>query len=240
VLRLLRPRWIVAILLVAILAGGGGVALARYRQVASALDGAHARLAAVTGAGSLPAVLAPDGGSPLSRATVVLLVPADRSLLAEGVALVRLDPGRGLVSVLAIPAALHVQRPGSGLQMLGAAWADGSISAAVSAVGAYTGVAIDHVAVVSGTGIPSIETVLAGGVATDMTVWQTIALGWVNLRASRRETCHLGGVPTTIGGATFLQASSGNTAALDAFLGVGAAPPAAAGDPLAPGCSPGA
>ena len=238
-LRLLRPRWIVAIVLVALLAGGGGAGLARYQGLVSSFDLAHARLAALAGGAGIATVVS-GADAPLSQATVVLLVPADPSRAREGVALLRLDPSQGLVSVLVIPAALRVGRPGGGLGALGMGWASGRLGDAVRAVHAYTRIAVDHVAVVPGAGVPDVAAVLRGDVATDLSVAQALALAWVNLRASRRVTCSLGGVPTTIAGQTFLQASSANTAARDAFLGTGAAPPRDSAEPLLPGCSPGA
>ena len=238
-LRRLRPGFLVAAVVIAVVAAAGGTAAARYRDLSSALDGAHARLATVVPAG-LAGVLAHAGASPLDRPTVILVLPADRSRAAEGVALLRLDPTRGLVSVLAIPGLLRVPGPAAGASLLGAPWLSGDLVGTIAVVHAFTGIAIDHVAVLAGQGIPSVDAVRSGDAATDLSAREAVALAWVDFRASRRLTCHLGGVPTTIAGASFLQASSGNAAALDAFLGVGAAPPESTADPLRPGCRSGA
>lgn len=233
--RLLRPRWIAAILLAGIVASAGGAGLARYRALASALDEAHARLAAMPGGGAVAGVLSP-AEAPLSQPTVVLLVPADPQRARQGVALLRVDPVHGLVSVLVVPAALRVQRQGGGLGALGSSWASGRLDDTIRAVVAYLRVPVNHVAIVADAGLPDVSALVRGGVVTDIDVSTAVSMVWVDLRASRRITCSLGGVPTTIAGATFLQASSANAAVRDAFLGVAAAPSRSTTDPLQPGC----
>jgi len=80
---------------------------------------------------------------------------------------------------------------------------------------------------------------LAAPLATDLTAWELMQLGWVRFRAddSKSLHCRLGGDPASIGGESVIIGSEGNVDVLSMFLRRSApvAPPK--GMPYAPGCT---
>lgn len=75
--------------------------------------------------------------------------------------------------------------------------------------------------------------------ATDLSAWQLLQLGWAYFRSnsSRALHCRLGGQPQTIGGQSVIVGSEDNAATISMFLGRSTplAPPK--GLPYAPGCT---
>ncbi|MEX2211144.1 MAG: LCP family protein [Gaiellaceae bacterium] len=86
--------------------------------------------------------------------------------------------------------------------------------------------------------LPTLGDDLARPLATDLSTWQFLQLGWRNLRAddSRTLRCRLGGEPSSYGGESILVPSEENRNVIAMFLGVSAPQPPAPGIPLAPGC----
>jgi anionic cell wall polymer biosynthesis LytR-Cps2A-Psr (LCP) family protein len=80
---------------------------------------------------------------------------------------------------------------------------------------------------------------LAAPLATDLTAWELMQLGWVRFRAddSKSLHCRLGGDTATLGGESVIIGSEGNVDVLSMFLRRSAplAPPK--GLPYAPGCT---
>jgi LCP family protein required for cell wall assembly len=85
--------------------------------------------------------------------------------------------------------------------------------------------------------LPSIGRDLAKPLATDLSAPELLAMGWIKFRASRTLECHLGGLPTSIGGQDVLQPSDRNAAVVGMFLGKQAPQPAPKGELYAPGCT---
>jgi LCP family protein required for cell wall assembly len=79
---------------------------------------------------------------------------------------------------------------------------------------------------------------LVGPLATDLSTWQLLQLGWVSFRADPASAvhCRLGGDPATVGGESVILPSEDNVEAVAMFTGRAAplAPPR--GLPYAPGC----
>jgi LCP family protein required for cell wall assembly len=69
-------------------------------------------------------------------------------------------------------------------------------------------------------GLPFDGSKLMKPLATDLTTWQLIELGWVKFRASGSHTlyCRLGGDPATIGGSSVLQPSEDNRNVVEMWL----------------------
>lgn len=80
---------------------------------------------------------------------------------------------------------------------------------------------------------------LAAPLATDLSAWELMQLGWVRFRADSSKSlhCRLGGEPATIGSESVLLGSEGNVDVISMFLRRTAplAPPK--GTPYAPGCT---
>jgi polyisoprenyl-teichoic acid--peptidoglycan teichoic acid transferase len=76
----------------------------------------------------------------------------------------------------------------------------------------------------------------ADPLSTDLSANQLLSLGWVDFRAQRHLTCHLGGVPQTIGQVSYLLARPENSRVLAEFLGQSAPQPVSKNDPYAPSC----
>ena len=85
-------------------------------------------------------------------------------------------------------------------------------------------------------GMPFDGASLMKPLATDLSAWQLIELGWVKFRASGSHTlyCRLGGDPTTVGGASVLLPSEDNRSVLAMWAGLSAPlPPTST---YGPGC----
>jgi LCP family protein required for cell wall assembly len=80
---------------------------------------------------------------------------------------------------------------------------------------------------------------LAAPLATDLTAWELMQLGWVRFRAddSKSLHCRLGGDPASIGGESVIIGSEGNVDVLAMFLRRSAPVAAPKGMPYAPGCA---
>ena len=87
--------------------------------------------------------------------------------------------------------------------------------------------------------LPFIGDSLAAPVATDLSAWDLMKLGWVRFRAddSKALHCRLGGQPETIGGQSLLVGSDQNVAVVSMFLRRSAALAPPKGSPYAPGCT---
>ena len=77
---------------------------------------------------------------------------------------------------------------------------------------------------------------LMSPLATDLSTWQMIELGWVKFRASTSQAlyCRLGGEPTTSGGAAVILPSPDNTSVLSMWAGLSAPQPPTS--TYGPGC----
>ena len=75
--------------------------------------------------------------------------------------------------------------------------------------------------------------------ATDLSAWQLLQLGWTYFRAGSGRTlhCRLGGEPQTIGGQSVIVGSEDNPATIAMFMGRSAPLPPPQGLPYAPGCT---
>jgi LCP family protein required for cell wall assembly len=69
--------------------------------------------------------------------------------------------------------------------------------------------------------LPFVGDSLAAPLATDLSTWELVQLGWVRLRADsgRSLHCRLGGEPTSIGGESVILGSEDNVAVVSMFLG---------------------
>jgi LCP family protein required for cell wall assembly len=87
--------------------------------------------------------------------------------------------------------------------------------------------------------LPFIGDSLAAPVATDLSAWDLMKLGWVRFRAddSKALHCRLGGQPETIGGQSVLVGSDQNVDVISMFLRRSAALAPQKGTPYAPGCT---
>ena len=80
---------------------------------------------------------------------------------------------------------------------------------------------------------------LLAPIATDLSTWDFVQLGWVKFRASAGNTlhCRLGGSATDIGGGSYIVGGPGNIQVIQEVLGNSAPQPPSASDGLyAPGC----
>jgi LCP family protein required for cell wall assembly len=75
--------------------------------------------------------------------------------------------------------------------------------------------------------------------ATDLSAWQVLQLGWAYFRADtgRALHCRLGGDGQTIGGQSVIVGSEDNPATIAMFMGQSAPQPPPKGLPYAPGCT---
>jgi LCP family protein required for cell wall assembly len=73
--------------------------------------------------------------------------------------------------------------------------------------------------------LPLLGDDLVAPLATDLSASQLLQLGWVNFRADANLRCRLGGVPTSIGGQSFLIGSEENRNVILMFLGESAPQP---------------
>jgi len=80
---------------------------------------------------------------------------------------------------------------------------------------------------------------LLAPIATDLSTWQFLQLGWAKFRASASHTlhCRLGGTATDIGGGSYIVGTEENIQVLQEVLGHSAPqPPSPGGGLYAPGC----
>jgi LCP family protein required for cell wall assembly len=86
--------------------------------------------------------------------------------------------------------------------------------------------------------LPVIGDELVKPLATDLSTWQLLQLGWVSMRANagRGVHCRLGGDPATVGGESVILPSEDNVEAVAMFTGRSAPLPPPKGLPYAPGC----
>jgi LCP family protein required for cell wall assembly len=122
------------------------------------------------------AALAPDEGSMLGNPTVVLLLGTDHSRTvqdrqgarrSDSMMLVRTDPRRGRLSYLSIPRDLQVEVPGLGTSKINAASQVGGPALAIRTIRQFTGVKVNHVAVVDFGDFEELVDAL-GGVTIDV------------------------------------------------------------------------
>jgi polyisoprenyl-teichoic acid--peptidoglycan teichoic acid transferase len=87
--------------------------------------------------------------------------------------------------------------------------------------------------------LPFVGDDLARPLATDLSTWQLMQLGWRRLRADGARTlhCRLGGEPSSYGGESILVPSEDNRNVISMFLGASAPQPPVRGLPFAPGCT---
>jgi anionic cell wall polymer biosynthesis LytR-Cps2A-Psr (LCP) family protein len=80
---------------------------------------------------------------------------------------------------------------------------------------------------------------LLAPIATDLSTWQLVQLGWVKFRASSGNTlhCRLGGSATSIGGGSYIVGTQENFQVIQTVLGHSAPQPPAPGNLYAPGCT---
>ncbi|HYM63881.1 MAG TPA: LCP family protein [Gaiellaceae bacterium] len=88
--------------------------------------------------------------------------------------------------------------------------------------------------------MPLVGDDLVQPLATDLSAWQIVQLGWVKFRAPSSKTlkCHLGGTPTSVGGASVILGSEDNAGVVSMVTGESASQPPAPGNPFNPGCRP--
>jgi LCP family protein required for cell wall assembly len=85
--------------------------------------------------------------------------------------------------------------------------------------------------------LPFIGHSLAAPLATDLSAWQLVQLGWVRFRASQSLHCRLGGEPASVGGESVLLGSEDNLSVISMFLGRSAPLPPAKGTLYGAGCT---
>lgn len=75
--------------------------------------------------------------------------------------------------------------------------------------------------------------------ATDLSAWQLLQLGWAYFRSdtARALHCRLGGEPQSIGGESVIVGSEDNAATISMFMGTSAPLSPPKGLPYAPGCT---
>ena len=129
-----------------------GWAAAGYRAVSAGVADANKRLPA-----SARAALIRPAGSLLSGATDVLLLGTDNSAAAsrsadqhsDSIMLLRIDPTHHRLIYLSLPRDLLTTIPGYGRQKINAAMQFGGPALAIKTIGAFTGLPINHVALVN-------------------------------------------------------------------------------------------
>lgn len=91
----------------------------------------------------------------------------------------------------------------------------------------------------SGIKLPFIGSKVVKPLATDLSAWQVLQLGWVEFRADAGKAlhCRLGGTPDTADGQSVILGSEDNAATIAMFLGRSAPLPPPKGLPYAPGCT---
>jgi polyisoprenyl-teichoic acid--peptidoglycan teichoic acid transferase len=141
-------------------------------------------LAFRSGAKDANARLEPEAKAALSQSDGLLLTTASTTLLlgtdfapnvadrqgarrSDSIVLMRTDPSRGRIALLSIPRDLQVPIPGHGESKINAASQLGGTALAIQTVKAFTGLPVDHVAVVD---FPRFEELIdtLGGVTIDV------------------------------------------------------------------------
>jgi LCP family protein required for cell wall assembly len=125
-------------------------AIASYLAVRSGVADANDRLDRPT-----RAALTPQDGLLLSNPTTILLLGTDHANRADrasarrsdSIMLVRTDPKRGRLAFLSIPRDLRVDVPGLGATKINSAFQVGGSALALRAVRSYTGLPINHIAI---------------------------------------------------------------------------------------------
>lgn len=316
-------------------------AVASYLSVRNGAKAANGRLDAET-----RAALTPQDGLLVNQPTVVALFGTDYASTIEdrqgarhsdSIMLVRTDPRRNRIAYLSIPRDLRVDIPGHGSSKINAAFQIGGPALALRTVKGFTGIPVNHVAVVdfgsfqglidamggvtvqvrrpivsnrfdcpyptpeqcsrwegwrfpkgevemngrraliysrirenrlavSETDIartdrqqqviqaitgkvtspltllkmPSLGDDVMRPLATDLSAWQFVQLGWRKFRADDGRTmrCRLGGEPSSFGGEANLIPSEENRNVIAMFLGASAPqPPPPGSGPFGPGCT---
>ncbi len=287
------------------------------------------------------AVLAPQDGLLLSHPTTILLLGTDHSQHAtreglrhsDSILLVRTEPKFNRIAYLSVPRDLLVDVPGFGRDRINVAYQIGGAPLALRTVRGYTGIPINHVAIVDFSRFESLIDALGGitidvpapiqskpfdcpytaercarwagwrfakgeqeldgrralvyarirvnqldanetditrgerqqtvlqaiasgltspgtlarmpflgdevlrPLATDISTWQFVQLGWRKFRADKALRCRLGGDDLNIGGRAVLSPVEENRNVVAMFMGVSAPQPALPGSgPFAPGC----
>jgi LCP family protein required for cell wall assembly len=283
------------------------------------------------------------GGALFSHATTILLIGTDHSDLggragdrhADSIMLVRTDPKRHRIAYLSIPRDLYVEISSHGRQKINAAYQIGGAALQLRAVKDFTGLEINHVAlvdfgsfrdlidaiggvtvtndkeilsnrfdcpftaavcrdwkgwrfgkgkieldgrralaysrirenrldagdtdftrgsrqqqVVSAVGdklanvgtffhLPFIGGDLLKPLASDLSAWDLLQLGWVRFRASSGKAlhCRLGGDPSSTGGASVILPTELNPQVVQMFMGRSAPQPPPPGGTYQPGCT---
>lgn len=145
-------------------------AVASYLAFRDGVAEANARLDART-----RAALAPQEGLLLSQPTTTLLLGTDHAnrrdrasaRRSDSILLVRSDPRRGRIAYLSIPRDLRVDVPGLGPSKINAAFQVGGAPLALETVRTFTGLPINHVAIVDfGSFVELVDAL--GGVDVDV------------------------------------------------------------------------
>ncbi len=91
----------------------------------------------------------------------------------------------------------------------------------------------------SATKLPFTGSKIVKPLATDLSAWQLLQLGWAYFRSSssRALHCRLGGEPQYVGGQAVIVGSEDNAATIAMFLGRSSPLPPPKGLPYAPGCT---
>ncbi len=162
--RRVRPGRLLAIVASLVVLGLGAWLVVGYLAFRASVEDANARLEALDP--TARQVLSTQRGLPLSQATNVLVLGADRTGRADSMQIMRTDPDAHLVSTLAIPRDLRVEVPGRGTRKLNEAYALGGPSLAIRTVQGLTGLPIHHVVVVDFKGFRQLIDAV-GGVELD-------------------------------------------------------------------------
>jgi polyisoprenyl-teichoic acid--peptidoglycan teichoic acid transferase len=87
--------------------------------------------------------------------------------------------------------------------------------------------------------LPFVGDSLASPLATDLSAWQLVQLGWVRFRSDsgRSLHCRLGGEPSSLGGESILLGGEDNVGVVAMFLGRSAPLAPRKGSPFAAGCT---
>ena len=336
--RRLRSGLLVGGLLLGLILFLVGWGIAGYVVLQGGVGAAGKRIDAATGS-----QLARGGGALFSHATTILLIGTDHSDLAgragdrhaDSIMLVRTDPKRHRINYLSIPRDLYVEISSHGRQKINAAYQIGGAALQLRAVKDFTGLAVNHVAVVDfgsfrdlidaiggvtvnneqeilsnrfdcpfsatacrdwkgwrfGKGelhldgkralaysrirenrlaagdtdftrgsrqqqvvsavgdklasvgtffhLPFIGGSLLKPLATDLSAWDVLQLGWVRFRASSGKAlhCRLGGDPSSTGGAAVILPTELNRQVVQMFMGRSAPQPPPPGGTYQPGCT---
>jgi LCP family protein required for cell wall assembly len=159
-----RRPWgrIIGISLALVLLGTGIWVVVGYLAFRDSVARANARLVRITRAAPVAPVLDQQSGLLLSKPTTILVMGRDRNGLSDSLQLIRVDPGRHLVSTLAIPRDLKVDIPGVGSDKINVAYARGGAALAVETVRDMTGIPINHVVLIDFTGFRQLVDAVGG------------------------------------------------------------------------------